>query len=121
MRYDDEFWSDTMRRMRTKLDHPPKIYPIEDWSIQFARRQFRLICRFAQQGDGWPLRLVAWHPPNTYPAAHRKQGRPATRWDDRLNKFTQTHFELDWNFACTTEGFSTYEDDFVRFSHCDDQ
>lgn len=54
VRHDSELWSDTIRRMRTEHNQPLKIKQIEDWMFQFARRHFRLICRFVQQGDGWP-------------------------------------------------------------------
>ena len=71
-RYENEDWADTMRRMRSEMEHALNLYPMEDWRTQLLRRQFRLICRFGQQGDGWPLRLTTWYPPNTYPTAHRK-------------------------------------------------
>ena len=112
----DEPWEDTMRRMRLKVDSALTKYPMEDWSAQLLRRQFRLAYRVGSMIGSWPARLSRWHPPTTFPGAGRGRGRPAVRWDDYLRRFSHASFGTDWIEAALTKDFATREDDFVQFS-----
>ena len=58
----DEPWEDTMRRMRLKVDSALTEYPMEDWSAQLLRRQFRLAYRVGNMTGSWPARLSRRHP-----------------------------------------------------------
>ena len=89
-----EEWSDTMRRMGVKVGNALRLHPVEDWSRQLLRRQFRMVCRLQQRSHEWAMRLSHWKPELTSAAAHRTQGRPPTRWDDRLNAFEVEYGKL---------------------------
>ena len=113
--YKPEPWADTMRRMRSKVEDALRFFSIESWSVQLRRRQFRLACRVVKQLDGWPRRVVAWHPPATDSGAFRLRGRPATRWDDLLNEFAQQRLgQQSWHKAAANAWVSQ-EEAFVSF------
>ena len=115
-RIDGEYWSDTMRRMREKVQGALRLHHVEDWSRQFLRRQFRMICRLQKQDNEWAMQVSRWSPAETNSAAHRARGRPLARWDDRLNAFTLSQFETDsWQEACASPFFHRYEDSYVMF------
>ena len=115
-RQGDEEWSETMRRMRMKVDRALCLYPVEAWSKQLLRRQFRMVCRLSRCRDEWAMRVSCWNPILTNAAACRTRGRPATRWDDRLNMFTRSHLESDsWQEACANLDFPKYENLYIQF------
>ena len=114
-RQNSEPWRETMLRMQSKLDNAMRLHPVSVWSAQFYRLQFRMVCRFCRQGDGWPVRVSNWHPPSTDSTAHRKRGRPPIRWDDRLNSFVYLQFGLDtWMEAHAALDFPQHEDAYVQ-------
>ena len=55
-RYETDEWSDTMRRMREKVQTALQIFPITNWTEQLMRRQCRMICRFTKV-DEWAMRV----------------------------------------------------------------
>ena len=115
-RREPEDWSDTMRRMRDRVEAALRQYPIENWSAQLLRRQFRMVCRFSAQNDEWPMRISRWHPTVTENGAHRSPGRPPVRWDDRLNLFAHTCLHQgSWLEACAFLNFPKHEDAYVQF------
>ena len=116
VRNDDEPWDETMRRMNSKIEAALRRYPIEDWSTQLFRRQFRLAHRAGKMVDSWPARVCKWHPPTSIPGATRSQGRPFVRWDDYLRRFAENELESAWYAACLNDDFPQHEDAFVRFS-----
>ena len=105
-----------MRRMKLKVHAALEKCPMEDWSVQLLRRQFRLAHRVGTMTICWPARVSQWHPPSTIRGAGRSRGRPAVRWDDRLRQYSHAHFEIDWYTACLETDFPRYEDAFVRLS-----
>ena len=115
-RVDGEEWCETMRRMRARVDSALRVYPVEDWSKQFLRRQFRMACRLSQRIDEWAMRVSRWNPPVTHISARRLRGRPATRWDDRLNIFAYAQLgSQSWQEACTNFNFPFYEGSYIQF------
>ena len=60
VRISTEDWSDTMRCMREKVDAALKIYPMEPWSSEYLRRQFRMVCLFAKRPHEWAMRVSQW-------------------------------------------------------------
>ena len=116
VRNDGESWNETMRRMSSKIEAALRRYPIEDWSTQLFRRQFRLAHPVGNMVGSWPARVCIWHPPTSIPRATRSQGRPVVRWDDYLRRFAGTEFGGDWHVACLNNDFPKREDAFVRFS-----
>ena len=86
-RGEGEEWCETMRHMRARVDSALHVYPVEEWSKQFWRRQFCMACRLSNRSDEWAMRASRRNPPVTLISARRLRGGPATRWDDRLNIF----------------------------------
>ena len=116
IRREPEDWSDTMRRMRDRVEAALRQYPIEKWSAQLLRRQFRMVCRFSAQSSEWPMRISRWQPSLVANGAHRSQGRPPVRWDDRLNSFAHTYLHQDsWLESCAFPNFPQREDAYVQF------
>ena len=106
----------TMRRMRTKVESALHLHPVEVWSTQLLRRQFRMACRISRRSDEWAMRVSRWSPPNTSAAARRSRGHPATRWDDRLNMYVRTQLGVEsWQDACTNLNFPSYEELYILF------
>ena len=114
-----ESWSDTMRRMNTRLEHALPVFPMEPWSVQLARQQFRLAHRVAQASDGWPARIIKWCPWETNPQAGRGRGRPKLRWDDCLSSVTADIFgSRNWLHVfehLPRSQIQEYEDKYVFF------
>ena len=116
VRIPTEDWSDTMSRMREKVNAALQIYPMQPWSSEYLRRQFRMVCRFAKRPDEWAMRVSHWKPRETNEDTYRKRGRPATRWDDRLNEFARWMWDaVDWQTACVFPDFPEQENEFVQF------
>ena len=116
-RYETEQWSDTMRRMREKVHSALQIFPIDNWTEQLMRRQFRMVCRFSQINE-WAMRVSRWHPPSFYMSAHRNRGRPSHRWDNLLNDFVGTVFNhSNWQDAIEDMhvDFPTHENNCVSY------
>ena len=94
VRVDEEPWRDTMARMNARVARALEQHTVECWSSRLLRRQWRLGLQIAQMGPrSWPLRVIKWQPsvvvdPAAGPVAHRNRGRPPTRWDDRLQHFS---------------------------------
>ena len=111
-----EEWCETMRRMRTRVDAALRLYPMEAWSGELLRRQFRMVCRFSRRSDEWAMRVSRWSPSHTNVGAHRGRGRPTVRWDDRLNVFARSQLNLEsWQEACANLNFSSHESAYVAF------
>ena len=62
VRYRNEEWADTMRRVNAKVVRALNEYPLHIWSRQFACRQFWLARRLADNVGTWPMRLAKWCP-----------------------------------------------------------
>jgi len=92
-RMDAEDWSDTMRRMRRKVESALLSFPVADWSAQFLRNQFRFARRVAVRFSDWPFRVSQWQPGLSVAGAERSRGRPQLRWDNRLSCFALSKFD----------------------------
>ena len=116
VRMDGEEWSETMRRMRTKVESALRLYPIESWSEQLLRRQFRMVCRMARRPNEWAMCVSCWNPACANEGAGRARQRPATRWEDRLNAFARARLNVSsWQEACLHPSFSSHEGAYVKF------
>ena len=112
----DEEWSVTMRRMRGRIDAALRIFPLETWSTQFLRRQFRMACRISRRFDEWAMRASLWDPSYNHARAYRRRGRPLLRWDDRLNSFARSKLNVrDWQSAAEHFNLAVYECQFIAF------
>ena len=88
IRHPEEDWKDTMHRMKIRLNNALNIFPIEPWSIQLARKQFRRAIKLSSASDEWPFKVIQWNPNLSNSEAHRDRGRPKNRWDDKLSSFS---------------------------------
>jgi hypothetical protein len=91
-RVSDEHWSETMRRMRDRVDHALHLFPVKNWSTQFYCRKFRFVNSMVRKPEAWPAKAICWSPPLTNPQARRSRGRPPRRWDDDLIAFASVQF-----------------------------
>ena len=111
-----EEWSETMRRMRRKVEAALYTYPVKDWSDQHLHGQFRFACRVARKAGDWPARASRWQPRVSVLGAYRSQGRPLLRWDDRLSRFAKTKLDsATWPDAFTSPNILVQEDAYVSF------
>jgi len=116
VRIQDEDWSETMSRMKSRVESALRVYPVEAWSAQFLRKQFRMVCRLSRRDGEWAMRVSRWKPALMYCDARRNSGRPAVRWDDRLNEFVRSHLLIEsWQAACANLDFPVHEDAYVQF------
>ena len=105
-RFDNEDWANTMKRMNARLSSAMSQYLIASRIQQLRNRKFTLASTFASQ-SGWHTHTIKCVPAGNWrhnftQMPHRKQGRPATRWDDDLRNFADKYFGTrDW-LDCAT-------------------
>ena len=115
VRYPDEDWACTTRRVNSKLAAALSEYPLRPWSEQFACRQFNLMLRFTAKPQCWPTRAAKWDPsaPAHGEQVHfRMPGRPRRKWDDHLKDFSNNEFARKW-FEITPQMWLAKRQDFI--------
>ena len=76
VRFDDESWETTGRRMKHKLEAALARRPVLPWSEVRDRNRARLQSRISEgHGPKWTILTQNWQPKSTRP-----RGRPAQRW-----------------------------------------
>ena len=88
----DEDWESTMSRMKAKIITALMYFPLESWSQQLMRHQFKLGLHCMNNVHDWPSMIIRWHPEHTCNTAYRTRGRPCKRWDDNLSQFSHEKF-----------------------------
>ena len=121
IRIQDESWHDTMSRMKIRVAKALHQHPIETWTKRLARCQHSFAVRVAQT-NGWVTRVVTWNPESNWHdnfslAPKRRQGRPLTRWDDKLRTFCKVEFPDTqcWMYVAASDAWKRKADDFVDF------
>ena len=117
VRLESDTWHETMSRMKVRVDRALGVFPIEVWSTQVMRHQFRLDSRVATDRLGWAAKCIEWHPRFIFNDAYRCPGRPRRRWDDLLSAYVLSKCGAnEWidAFRLDVNGFFS-EDDFVAF------
>ena len=124
-RIEDEDWSITMKRMKTRLEWGQTLFYCEPWTIRFARIQWRYIQHLI---GAYPLlwaRIMCKF--NIYPTddpqseflPHRYPGHPRMRWDDHIRSFCNKIWpELrgrHWFDILCHHDLSKYEDEYVLY------
>ena len=119
-RLQDESWHDTMSRMKIRVAKALHQHPIETWTRRLARCQHSFASRVAQT-NGWVTRVVTWNPESNWRdnfslAPKRRQGRPLTRWDDKLRSFCKLKFPDTqcWMYVAASSAWKRKADDFVN-------
>ena len=98
----DKPWENTMRRMATRVDSAMGQYKLKKWSVRILDTQWKFVGRLEfLPSSSWPNRAAFWQPleiddPSCAFLPHRVQGRPFTRWDDKVTKFSCEHFGEIW-------------------------
>ena len=105
--------------MKRKIDRAMEVFPIADWSTQWAAKQINVAHRICCMPSSWAAKVIAWTPEETYMNIGRKQGRPRLRWDDMLRKFGKEHFgHANWFLEfrnCGTKEFDEIASKYVQF------
>ena len=85
VRFADEDWELTGRRMKMRLENALQQYPVTTWSQARMSRRSHSLRRLTSRTAPLIACLVhEWHPPSTNNGCipYRRQGRPYTRWCD---------------------------------------
>ena len=91
-----------MRRMSARVDNAVGQLKLKEWSARILDIQWKFIGRLKSlPSSSWPSRAAFWQPlriddPSCAFLPHRAQGRPFTRWDDKVTKFSCEHFGEIW-------------------------
>lgn len=102
VRIPEEPWNVTMRRMFTRVKNAFAHTKMKVWSVRLAEIQWEFIGRFKSLPlTSWPSRAAFWQPREVDDVScdfmpHRTVGRPFTRWDDTVSRFTWKHFGRNW-------------------------
>ena len=84
----DGDWATAMRQTNNRVNIALKQFPIENWTVQLARRQLKLALKFADNDQAWAAKAIRWHPctidVHRHLDAYRGQGPPRRKWDDDL-------------------------------------
>ena len=60
VRIADEPWHVTMARMTVRVHRALNVFPVESWTSQLFRRQFKMCARIVTNSDGWAAKCTAW-------------------------------------------------------------
>jgi hypothetical protein len=86
---------------------------VKDWVDEQKRRKWRWAGHVARRKDGrWTTSLLYWIPH----MGKRAQGRPLTRWDDALSKFTRQTGQKWKNAAQDRDWWEGMTEEFVKHS-----
>ena len=102
VRLPEEPWENTMRRMSARVDIAVGQLKVKEWSARILDTQWKFVGRLKfLPSSSWPSRAAFWQPPEIDDPScaflpHRAQGRPFTRWDDKVTKFSCEHFGEIW-------------------------
>ena len=95
-RVEGEAWSDTMRRMKSRVQSSLRQSPVTAWSEVYRSTQHSFVARIVKQ-SAWPLFAASWDTTrhsNFTTQPKRKPGRPPKWWDDDLTCFSRAYFPL---------------------------
>ena len=92
VRHNDEFWENTMRRMRDRVSNALSIYNVTPWGQQMATNKFKMVSRFMHNASDIVAKMIKWKINSSDVFAYRSKGRPVRRWDDDLTKFGIVYF-----------------------------
>ena len=117
VRYPEDDWLCTAKRVIKKLAHALAEFPMTPWSEQVATRQHNLAVRVLSKQQSWPLRAARWGPsapPAGEPSYSRSPGRPRRKWDDYLNTFSDAEFHKKW-FEINPFEWAAKQREFIDF------
>ena len=120
IRIQDESWHGTMNRMKSRVAKALHQHPIEAWTRRLARCRHSFAVRVGQT-NGWVTRVVTWNPESNWHdhfslAPKRRQGRPLTRWEDKLRDFCKSEFPDTqcWMYVAASSAWKRSAHDFVN-------
>ena len=118
-RVEGEAWSDTMRRMKSRVQSALRQSPVTTWSEVYRRTQHSFGARIVKQ-NAWPLFAASWDPTrhnNFATQPKRKPGRPPKRWDDDLKCFSRAYFPLanTWHDVADSPEWYSLRHCYIQF------
>ena len=111
-----EAWLDWLRRTtRTVEEHLVQIGQ-QDWVALTRQKQWRWARKVATMSpDRWAHKATQWTPQWSHNS--RRQARPRTRWDDRINKYLQSRSATEsWMEVAKTPQWLELEADYLKLS-----
>jgi hypothetical protein len=125
VRLPEEPWSDTMRRMRERVQSAMVQCGVQTWSHDALARKWRWAGKVARMSeDRWPKRVATWDPRDVpqhgaLGRTSRRRGRPRRRWEDDLNEFSLFLGRNTWWEVASgchdAEQWEALLSDFVRY------
>ena len=87
-----EPWVDWIRRTTHYVEEQLESTNIKDWVSQARVRKWRWCAKVLRSTDDrWTYSALKWDPACEKKSG-RSQGRPATRWEDDIQKFIQAYY-----------------------------
>ena len=111
----EEPWNLTMRRISMKVQDALKLGKVKLWSIRLAEMQWKYLGRIKNLSlTSWQSRAAFWQPQEVEDESceylpNRVRGRPLSRWDDRVSRFSWNHFGKRWQDVPHADFFGALE------------
>ena len=113
VRYPEEEWSTTMKRMNDRVNRALEQWPCKAWSERIFLSQWQYACRVRSlPRHSWVVLACKWRPDNVVDhfsnvLPHRSRGGQLLRWDAKLVAFSMCIFRREWfNVESNTEWLS---------------
>ena len=84
-----EPWVDWVRRCTHEAERHLSRLGIQDWNTIQQQRKALSAGKVLSETHKWSHHALRWDPQTTHPDAHRRQGRPKTRWEDDIKQRIQ--------------------------------
>ena len=127
----DEDWSETMRRMKHRVQIGMQLHYVRGWEEQILRSQwsYAVYLSQCQQTTPWCV-TTHWNISHQYDPhlphqPRRLPGRPRKRWDDDLRHFVHAKFNSRgswlWSASVNYSEFKASADEFVVWVMAQDE
>eukprot|EP00973_Karenia_brevis_P034891 4814964-Karenia_brevis.AAC.1 len=94
-------WREIMVRMNEKMSFALTLHPMDAWNVVILKQKMKYGQYCAQSSTFSPwFRILNWNPFREYDMsnpvhAHRKRGRPRSRWDTPLKNYCREKLGLN--------------------------
>ena len=121
---EEETWVEWIRRATRGVEDQLRKLQIDDWVVAQRKRKWQWAGHVARRVDGrWSAELLVWMPPGGRLQGEtgkgRKRGHPKRRWEDCINNFFATKFDMGgvrWmDLAQNREEWAGHESAFASF------
>ena len=109
-----------MQKINKKLDNAQQIFNVRPWTERLLVGKFCFASKIASAVNSWASIRSEWYPYHRWKIDYcveprRRIGRPAKRWDDRSEFFSQEIFHSSWFQADISETWSSHEKALVMW------